>query len=106
MRSYAISRHPIAARAGVLHPLRSRYEGRTSRLASHRIFFAGILLAIAVLCPISARAQGCVQCRDNTAATSPATQRAYRHAIEMMIVAAGGIFVVTLFLLKRNAPNK
>lgn len=62
--------------------------------------------AVAISLPAPARAQGCVQCRDNTAATSPATQRAYRHAIEMMIVVAGGIFVTTLVLLKRHSPDK
>jgi hypothetical protein len=60
-----------------------------------------ILLALA-LTPIPARAQGCTQCRDNTAATSPATQRAYRHAIFLMSGAAATFFVATLILFKRN----
>ena len=48
------------------------------------------------------RAQGCTQCRDNLAATQPATQRAYRHAIILMSGAAGSLFLATVFLLKRN----
>ena len=47
--------------------------------------------------------QGCAQCRDNTAATPPATQRAYRHAIVLLAVTAGAIFGGTLFLLKRSS---
>lgn len=47
-------------------------------------------------------AQGCTQCRDNTAATPPATRRAYRHAIILMTVAGGGLFIATLALLRRN----
>ncbi|HEU5339876.1 copper resistance protein CopC [Edaphobacter sp.] len=69
-----------------------------------------VLLTVAAfgvfLFPAPVRAQGCVQCRDNTAATSPATQRAYRHAIEMMVAVAGGIFITTLVLLKRHSPDK
>ena len=49
-----------------------------------------------------AHAQGCAQCRDNTAATSPATQRAYRRAIILMSSAAAGFFLTTLILFKRQ----
>jgi hypothetical protein len=59
------------------------------------------LFLFAVLAP-PLHAQGCAQCRDNTAATPPATQRAYRHAIILMTVTAGGIFIVTLALFKRR----
>jgi hypothetical protein len=62
-----------------------------------------IALVIVVLAFASfAHAQGCTQCRDNTAATSPATQAAYRHAIILMVVTASGIFLGTLFMLKRQ----
>jgi hypothetical protein len=47
-------------------------------------------------------AQGCAQCLDNTAATPPATQRAYRHAIILLTLTAGGLFVTTLYLFKRH----
>ena len=56
-----------------------------------------------LLTPAAAiHAQGCAQCRDNTAATPPATQRAYRHAIELLAVTAGGLFTATVLLLKRQ----
>jgi hypothetical protein len=52
---------------------------------------------------IHANAQGCAQCRDNTAATSPATQRAYRHAIILMSGAGATFFTATVALFKRNS---
>jgi hypothetical protein len=60
-----------------------------------------VLLLSAVMSP-PLHAQGCSQCRDNTAATPPATQRAYRHAIILMAIAASGIFLGTVVLLKRQ----
>jgi hypothetical protein len=60
-----------------------------------------VLLLSAVMSP-PLHAQGCTQCRDNTAATPPATQRAYRHAITLMAIAASGIFLGTVVLLKRQ----
>jgi|GEM_PF-1697021 len=93
-------------KARVSHPSRPHREGWDGILSPARALFAAILLASAILCPAPTLAQGCVQCRDNTAATSPATQRAYRHAIEMMVAVAGGIFVTTLVLLKRHSPDK
>jgi hypothetical protein len=54
------------------------------------------------LSPISTRAQGCAQCRDNAAATPPATQRAYRHAIILLAVTAGTLFLGTVAILKRQ----
>jgi len=62
---------------------------------------AALVLGLALL-PANARAQGCVQCRDNTASTSPATQRAYRHAILLMSGAAATFFLATLVLFKRH----
>jgi hypothetical protein len=60
------------------------------------------LLFFALISAVPAFGQGCTQCRDNTAATPPATQRAYRHAIILMAGAACGLFVATLVLLKRQ----
>ncbi len=60
------------------------------------------LLFLALLSAVPAFAQGCTQCRDNTAATPPATQRAYRHAIVLMASAGCGLFIATLVLLKRQ----
>jgi hypothetical protein len=55
-----------------------------------------------VLLSTPAHPQGCAQCQDNTAATPPATQRAYRHAIILLTLTAGGLFVTTLALFKRH----
>jgi hypothetical protein len=69
---------------------------RSSQLL--RIVLIATILAIAP----SLHAQGCTQCLDNTAATPPATQRAYRHAIILLTLTAGGLFVTTLYLFKRH----
>ena len=58
------------------------------------------LLALLLTPPL--HAQGCTQCRDNTAATPPSTQRAYRHAIALLALTAGGIFIGTVALLRRH----
>ena len=63
---------------------------------------AVFLLFAAFLAPTPIHAQGCTQCRDNTAATSPATQRAYRNAIILLTLSASGLFVATVALLRRN----
>jgi hypothetical protein len=60
------------------------------------------IILIAAVTPPQINAQGCTQCKDNTAATPPATQRAYRHAIILLTLTAGGLFVTTLALLKRH----
>jgi hypothetical protein len=64
-------------------------------------WLAAFVLSFALL-PIPTHAQGCAQCRDNTAATSPATQRAYRRAIILMSSAAAGVFAATLAIAHRN----
>lgn len=61
-----------------------------------------MLLAVALGSCEGAFAQGCTQCRDNTAATPPATQLAYRHAIELMTGAAGLLFAGTVLILRRS----
>jgi len=66
------------------------------------VWLAIFVLGFALL-PPPTHAQGCTQCRDNTAATSPATQRAYRHAIILMSAAAASLFLTTLIILKRNS---
>jgi hypothetical protein len=69
-----------------------------SRLRRTILAFAAIL-PFALPAPI--QAQGCAQCRDNAASTSPATQRAYRHAIFLLTLTASGIFVTTVAMLRR-----
>jgi hypothetical protein len=67
-----------------------------------RSLASALLLATAFLLPDPAPAQGCAQCRDNTAGTPPATQRAYRHAIALLTLTAGGLFLTTVGLMRRN----
>jgi hypothetical protein len=67
---------------------------------SHHLPAAALLAALSFATPL--HAQGCAQCQDNTAATPPKTQGAYRHAIILMTATAGGIFAGTLFLFRRN----
>jgi galactose-1-phosphate uridylyltransferase len=67
------------------------------RLAVFAIALAGLLALTA-----PAHAQGCALCRDNTAATPPRTQMAYRHAIELLATTACSLFAGTIFLLKRQ----
>ncbi len=61
-----------------------------------------ILFAALALSPVQTHPQGCAQCRDNTAATSPKTQAAYRHAIILMTVTAGALFLTSVVLLRRH----
>ncbi len=61
-----------------------------------------LALVLFTLQPPQLHAQGCTQCRDNTAATPPATQAAYRRAILLMVITAGGLFLTSLILLKRH----
>jgi hypothetical protein len=72
------------------------------RRITRHILAVTLLLAALAFVPSSANAQGCTQCRDNTAATSPATQRAYRRAILLMSGAAATFFIATLIFFKRN----
>ena len=67
-----------------------------------RHYAAALVFLAALLGSPSLHAQGCAQCRDNTAATPPATQRAYRHAIVLLAVTAGGLFAATLTIFKRS----
>jgi len=61
-----------------------------------------ILFAMLLAITPSARPQGCAQCRDNAAATPPATQAAYRRAILLLVATAGTIFTGTVILLRRS----
>ena len=70
----------------------------SSRSFSRSLVFSAALLGNAPF----VHSQGCAQCRDNAAAAPASTQRAYRHAIALLTLAAGGIFVGTVALLRRN----
>ncbi len=73
------------------------------RQRTRQTLAATFLLATAILIPQPAHAQGCTQCRDNAAATPPATQRAYRNAIILLLVTGGSLFAATVTILKRNS---
>ncbi|MDE1175560.1 MAG: copper resistance protein CopC [Edaphobacter sp.] len=67
-----------------------------------RLWPALLLVLCSVCSPSPLRAQGCSQCRDNTASTSPATQRGYRHAILLLTVTASGIFTGAVLMMRRS----
>jgi hypothetical protein len=70
--------------------------------SSRLLALTTLLVALWLLLPPPSHAQGCAQCLDNTAATPPKTQAAYRHAIILLTLTAGGLFVTTLALFKRH----
>jgi hypothetical protein len=74
----------------------------SSRSTARKSLFALTLFAGSIMTSQPAHAQGCTQCQDNTAATPPRTQAAYRHAIILMTLTAGGLFVGTIALFKRH----
>jgi hypothetical protein len=78
------------------------HPSHSHRTKTKRIFTALILFTALTLTPPPAHPQGCTQCLDNTAATPPATQRAYRRAIILLTLTAGGLFATTLVLFKRH----
>jgi hypothetical protein len=67
----------------------------------HALRIASLSLLLIFATPYS-HAQGCAQCRDNTATTPPQTQAAYRHAILLLTGVAAILFGSTIFLLKRD----
>jgi hypothetical protein len=77
------------------HPSRKTTKAKT-------FFITLVTITALTLSPPPAHPQGCTQCLDNTAATPPATQRAYRHAILLLTLTAGGLFATTLALFKRH----
>ncbi|HWZ51047.1 MAG TPA: hypothetical protein VNW54_06250 [Granulicella sp.] len=70
-------------------------------LSPPRLLLLTALAAVFLALSAPAHAQGCTQCRDNTAATPPGTQAAYRHAIVLLAATACGIFAGSVLLLKR-----
>jgi len=71
-------------------------------MGSRTIAALALALLLSALTPHTAHAQGCTQCLDNMAATPPATQRAYRHAIILLTLTATGLFTTTLIVFKRH----
>jgi hypothetical protein len=66
-----------------------------------QLMLLAAIVAVFLALSAPAHAQGCTQCRDNTAATPPRTQSAYRHAIVLLAATACGIFAGSVLLLKR-----
>jgi F0F1-type ATP synthase membrane subunit c/vacuolar-type H+-ATPase subunit K len=62
-------------------------------------WWLGIALGLA-LCG-SAGGQGCSQCRESVGQTPERTQRAYRRAIVVMVVAAGCVCGATVMAVRR-----
>jgi hypothetical protein len=54
-----------------------------------------------MICSHPIHAQGCTQCKDNTAATPLKTQAAYRRAIALMTVTACSLFVGTVLIFRQ-----
>ncbi|HEY5380935.1 MAG TPA: copper resistance protein CopC [Acidobacteriaceae bacterium] len=73
---------------------------QTHNARPHRwLLLAGFLL---ILTAVQAHAQGCTQCLDSTRATPPAVQAAYRHAIYLLGGVGATLFLVGLYLLRRE----
>ncbi|MDP9037734.1 MAG: hypothetical protein M3O02_00495 [Acidobacteriota bacterium] len=72
------------------------------RRGAGREMLLAVALVIGAVRPVPLGAQGCTQCRDTTASTSPAAQRAFAHAIELMCGAAAALFVITLVVARRH----
>jgi hypothetical protein len=77
----------------------TRFSCRRAAKAKRLAFAIALLVGSIMTQP--AHAQGCTQCLDNTAATPPKTQAAYRHAIIFMTISAGSLFLGTLIIFKR-----
>jgi hypothetical protein len=96
MPSFRPKRTEVEKSASLPQP--RTYPRRKGLLSTATLF----LFIALTLSPQPIRAQGCTQCLDNTAATPPATQRAYRRAIVLLTLTAGGLFATTLALFKRH----
>jgi hypothetical protein len=72
------------------------------KFTARKSLFAYALFAASLASPLHAHSQGCTQCQDNTAATPPKTQAAYRHAIILLTATASSVFLSSLFLFKRH----
>jgi hypothetical protein len=82
---------------------KSAFQALPPKCFPQRKALAAILFAAALsLTPTQAHPQGCTQCLDNTAATPPKTQTAYRRAIILLTLTATGLFAATLVIFKRH----
>ena len=72
----------------------------TAAAWKHRLIWNAALLFVLLLGRFI-QAQGCSQCRDNTAATPVRTQHAYRNAILLLVGTALGITSTVLLIGRR-----
>jgi hypothetical protein len=94
--------NPERSRGGVEKSASLPQPPTQPRRRTKSLLITLIAITALTLTPAPAHPQGCTQCLDNTAATPPATQRAYRRAILLLTLTAGGLFATTLALFKRH----
>lgn len=77
------------------------------RLVRRRVWLpAALTLALLLVAfALPARAEGCPMCRDTTAGSGPAMQRALRRAIPALGIPAGGVFLGILLVVFRSKPG-
>jgi len=97
--SFRPERSEVEKSASLPPPPTPRWRKTTT---ANSFLITAIIFTALTLSPTPAQPQGCTQCLDNTAATPPRTQAAYRRAIILLTLTAGGLFVTTLALFKRH----
>jgi hypothetical protein len=60
-----------------------------------------VLLLAGFSIALSAKAQGCSQCREAVGQTPARTQQAYRRGIEVLVLAAGCVCAATMVTVQR-----
>lgn len=60
-----------------------------------------LVLVIFALATTPAHPQGCAQCRESIGQTPARTQQAYRHGIEVLVLAAGTLFIASIVVIRR-----
>jgi len=81
-----------------LHPSFSCHSAAQRRNLHLPLALALLLFGLST----HAHAQGCTQCLDNTRATPPAVQAAYRHAIYLLGGTAATLFIAATLLIRRE----
>lgn len=66
-----------------------------------RCIWLPLSLAILLLIPTAAHAQGCSMCRDTTAGSSPQIRAALRLAIPVLAIPALGLFIAFFVVARR-----
>lgn len=87
------SSRPAAAPSDHIAPRRPR---------GPRLSVVVLLFLLAIFPASPARAQGCAQCKDNTAAMPASAQAGYRKAIVLLGLSAAAVFTASLIVLRRD----